>query len=771
MEQKNGFLLTAKGVDGRHGHELHFFGKGCDGPFELIFDQTSPVVFIPQNTQLPNQLKFKERKSVPLKSFQGEAVDALYFNKLSDIYQLRDNHSEIRTYEADVRPTERFLMERFIKGVVEFKGESRLENGVHVYRNPLIKAGTGLTEKLSTLSFDIETSRGNDLYSIGLHFCNRGKNIQEVFMVGEDQGTLDEGSLFYFPDEMSCYKAFEKRVQELDPDLFLGWHVVGFDMLFLEKKCASWGIEMRLGRKNSRVIVNKSQTGSQYFARIDGRVVIDGPPALRAAFFQFEDFKLDTVAHDLLGTRKDIESTGLEKVKEIERRFVEDKVSLAKYNLLDCTLVSEIINKIKLIDLLQERVRLSGLLMDRLAVSTAAFDFSMLPLVHRKGFVAPNTLDIIRGGSASGGHVLTPSSGLHDHVIVLDFKSLYPTIIRTFCIDPYSRLMADINPITTPAGIKFSKTEHLLPSFIKELMDAREDAKVLGNKPLSQAIKILMNSFYGVMGSGGCRFYHADLPSAITGTGQWLLRQAIDFIEGDGFHVVYGDTDSIFVKLPSGDRVFERGKSLAGRTNEYLKKQVSKNFGAESALEIEFEKYFRKIFFPILRSGNEAAKKKYTGIVMNEEKEQELSFSGMEFVRSDWTKLAKSFQYKIYEEFFAGESIEDTIRNTVKDLRDGKHDHELVYKKRLSKSIDEYTKSVPPHVKAALLAREAGFELDRNVYYVMTRRGPIPTELEHTDIDYNHYIDKQIRPIAEVVLTPLEMNFDNIVVGDQLSLF
>lgn len=771
MEQNNcGFLLTASGKDSGQGHALHFFGKADFGPFELVFTNERPVFFIDRKSEV-NLPAHIERKNVPLKTFRGEDVDALYFNKQSELYRFKDEQTGLRTFESDVRATERFLMERFIKGMVEFKGDYTVEDKVRVYRNPLIKSCTNKLTPLSTLSFDIETSRGSDLYSIAIHYSEFGKDIREVFMVGDGQGTINEAELSYYRDEKSCYLAFEQRVYDLDPDLILGWHVVGFDLVFLEKKCLRWGIEMKLGRKKRKVVITKSQNTSQYFARIDGRVVIDGPPIMRAAFYQFENFKLDTVAHELLGTRKEIESTGMEKVKEIERRFIEDKKALASYNILDCVLVTDIMKKTGMVSLLQTRVKLCGLLIDRLAVSTAAFDFFMLPQIHRKGYVAPNVIDISRDSGAAGGHVLTPKEGLHNHVIVLDFKSLYPTIIRTFNIDPYSRLKSDQDTLQTPAGIKFSKTHHILPEFIKTLMQEREYAKDVGDKYLSQAIKILMNSFYGVMGSSGSRFYHADLPTAITGTGQWLLREAIEFIEDDGFEVVYGDTDSVFVKLPNGERTVERGESLASRTNNHLKKTLAKHFKVESVLEMQFEKYFRKIFFPILRTGEGAAKKKYAGVVFDKEKGESLSFSGMEFVRSDWTKLAKKFQFKLYEEFFAGESIEDTLRQTVASLRNGEFDSELVYKKRLSKPLEEYTKSVPPHVKAARMAKEAGFSVDRDVYYVMTRQGPVPTSLDTTDPDYQHYIDKQIRPIAEVVLGPLGLSFDNVVIGDQLSLF
>ncbi len=776
MEQNEnfelGFLLTAHGEDVGSHHELHYFGRSLKGPFQLIFDREKPTLFIEREAKTPSLGFSFVRKPVGLKSFAGLEVDACYFDKQSDLFKFKDE-AGIRTYEADVRTTERFLMERFIKGMVEFTGAFTMEEGVRVFRNPQIrKSERNLDIPLSLLSFDIETSMGTDLFSIGIHYKSSGREVRRVYMVGQSQGEMEgiQGELFYFPDERSCYLQFERDVQELDPDVLLGWHVVGFDMAFLERKCQAWGHSLNLGRRKSKVSLSEKM-GGQQFARIKGRIVVDGPNAMRAAFYQFESWKLDAVANELLGTTKDINETGLAKVKEIEHRFHNDKPALAKYNLLDCILVTDIIEKTGLVKLMKTRVLLSGLLMDRQGVSTAAFDFFMLPLVHRKGLVAPNVLDIVRGLQATGGHVVQPVSGLKEHVLVFDFKSLYPSIMMTFFIDPYSRLKSEINPVRTPAGIDFSRTEHVLPSFISHLMQQRQKAKQLDDPYLSQAIKILMNSFYGVMGSPGSRFYHADLPTAITETGQWILRDTIEYFQNDGYEVVYGDTDSIFVKIPTGERFNEKGKAMAKKANEHLEKVLRKHFKVESKLEIEFETYYRKIFFPELRTGEGGAKKKYAGITVNTHGDEKLKFSGMEFVRSDWTKMAKEFQYQLFEKFFSGEDVTEIIKQTVDDLKDGKFDKKLIYKKRLSKKVEEYTKALPPHVKAAKLAREAGHQIDRDVFFVYTRRGPMPIELEHDDLDYQHYIDKQVRPIAEVVLHPLDLTFDNIITGNQLDFF
>lgn len=767
-----GFILSDNILDTSQGMELHYWVKSDEGPMKLVFTGEKAVFFVESDANLKSLSGF-ERKSLGLKSFNGAKVDGLYFNNFKSSLEGKDylRNNGIRTYESDIRPNDRFLMERFINGCIEFAGKVEVINGVKTLINPQVKKAE-IIPALSIMSLDIETSLKNDLYSIAIHQKSgelNGEEIKKVYMVGDLD---DQDGIEFFRDEKSLLIKFLADFPSYDPDLFVGWHVVGFDLKFLERKCDQYGLKLTLGRDGSAVRLNEKK-GVGWFADMAGRAIIDGPWSLKLAFYSFENFKLDTVAKEVLGGGKDIEATGSEKVEEIERRFHEDKLGLAKYNLLDCTLVLDIFDKLKLVDHLTKRVLYSGLLLDRLGMSTRAFDHLYLPLVHRKGYVAGNILDIQKDVSSLGGYVMDGEKGLHEHVVVLDFKSLYPTIIKTFKIDPLSRMKGDINPLTTVNGVQFSKTEHILPNIIENLLNLRKVAKSRNDSNLSQAVKILMNSFYGVMGSGGCRFYHADLPQSITQTGQWILKSSIEYIENHGHKVVYGDTDSLFIKLNfleigSKDKV---ANDLAEKINSFLTEKIKSRFGVESFLEMEYEKYYSKLFIPESRGGDKGAKKRYAGL-LDVGNATKLHFSGMEFVRSDWTKVAKNFQYTLFEKFFNDEKVEDFIKDYVQRLKDGEFNDLLVYKKRLSKPVNEYTKSNPPHVKAArMILEKRPKAFIKDVQYIMSRRGPIPLEFEPTDIDYQHYIDKQIAPLAQDVLKFMGYSFDDIVAGSQMTLF
>lgn len=759
------FILTGEWQDIRGKNQLRFVGTSDElGIVEMNFTN-NPVFFINNSSVITNLSAPYSRKEVDLKNFEENKVDVLYFNTQRDLKTASEelDGMGVKTFESDIDPSRRFLMERFINAQVQVEGAFTKKKNLTSFSNPKIEP-CEFTPKLLIASIDIETGQNNQLYSIAIHLSGKEEE-KKVFIVSEEKEKLPD-YIITFKNETELLQYFLKWFQEKDPDVIIGWHVIGFDLMFLERKCNELMIPFDIARAGGRVSLRQRKP-SGYFASVTGRIVIDGPVALRSSFFTFEDYRLETVAQEMLEEGKAI-SQDHDKVEEIERMFKEDKASLAEYNLKDAELVTNIFRKAGLIELSIRRAQLSGLLMDELGMMTAAFDHFFLPKLHRAGYVAPNVKDLQTSEHAAGGYVMDPVPGIYDDVIVLDFKSLYPSIIQTFKIDPYSNLKSSIDTIETLNGYKFSSTQHFLPEFIDQLIEQRNLAKKKKDKQLSQAIKILMNSFYGVMGSFGCRFYHPNLPTAITGTGQKLLIDSKTFLAEKGYEVIYGDTDSLFVKLKEGEgeRAEENGQRTANDLNKYWLEKIQKEYDLKSYLEIEFEKYYRKFVLTPARGSESGAKKRYAGLLSDNGKET-IEFVGMESVRSDWTRLAKEFQLELYNRIFNNAEIENWLREFVKKVKDGEYDDKLVYRKRLRKDVDEYTKNIPQHVKAARLLPAAS----GTVYYVITKRGPIPVELKHSDIDYDHYIDKQLKPIADSVLSLLGESFEGIVQSDQLSFF
>ena len=193
-----------------------------------------------------------------------------------------------------------------------------------------------------------------------------------------------------------------------------------------------------------------------------------------------------------------------------------------------------------------------------------------------------------------------------------------------------------------------------------------------------------------------------------------------------------------------------------------MKDYIRSQYYLESHLQLEFEKVYSQFIMPKLRGMDKGAKKRYAGLV-----DGKLEIVGMEAVRGDWTPLAKKFQEELLMRVFTHQKVDIFISQFVKDLKKGKYDALLVYKKSLRKPLKEYTKTTPPHVKAARLVK--GFK-GTVVRYVHTTEGVEPLELKKGEYNYEHYIEKQLKPIADSVLLFLGFKFDEVLSG-QKSLF
>ena len=359
-----------------------------------------------------------------------------------------------------------------------------------------------------------------------------------------------------------------------------------------------------------------------------------------------------------------------------------------------------------------------------------------------------------------GGHVLEPVPGLHSNVLTFDFRSLYPSIIRTFRIDPLGflgdhdspRARAVSDPIIAPNGAAFRRgvgdDRGIFPRILDDLFPRRAAAKARGDGIASQAIKILMNSFYGVLGTPACRFYEPAIANAITSFGRELLLWSKSELERMGHPVLYGDTDSLFVSAGEDDP--ERAKSLGATIVEHLNRELARHIHDRWGIEgrLELERLYLRLFLPRMRGALEGARKRYAGFV----EPGEVIFTGMEVVRRDWTPLAKTVQRELYSRLFRDEPVDEFLHDTVRRLRAGELDGELIYRKALRKTLDAYTSTTPPHVAAA---RKLRSRPGRIIDYSITTAGPEPAAEQQHPFDYEHYVERQIRPVAEPVLDVL----------------
>lgn len=748
-------------------------------------------------------------------TLRGEPVVQIEVALPSDVPPLRSRleRAGVPTFEADVRFALRGLIDRGIRGGVHIAGPERpgrcapAEGVDLIFDDPLLTpddeghgGSAAQAPPLRVLSLDLETDpRGARLLSAALSGCG----ADEVLLVVPPGRACPPGAL-PCADERQLLATLARRVRQLDPDILTGWNVIDFDLQVLARAAARLGQPLELGRARGALRVTQRGPSTAASASLPGRVVLDGIQLLRGAFIPMEEYSLDHVSRAVLGDGKLL--SGAHRAEEILALYEDDPAALCAYNLKDAQLVLAILDRLRLIDLSVARSRLTGMPLDRVAASVASVDFLYLAALHRRGVVAPSHDADAHGEATAGGHVLEPLPGLYRGVVSFDFKSLYPSLIRTFQIDPLGHARAEGDVVRAPSGAAFARAPGVLTEILDELFQRREAAKAAFDSVRSHAIKILMNSVYGVLGTPACRFYSAELANAITSFGKEVLLWTKARFEQDGRRVLYGDTDSLFVEL--GPRDDDDGdlqplaQALVRTVNQDLAAHLRAAYGVQSRLELELDRVYLRLLLPHLRGSATGARKRYAGLSVEDGRE-ELVLVGLEAVRRDWTQLARTVQRSLYERLFharesrGGAAVDNQpvaayLQHVVEELRAGRSDALLVYRKALRKPLHQYTASTPPHVAAARRAQAAagqdqgssqepareptGFGRRAGlISYVMTQAGPEPAEGPHAPIDYEHYVEKQLRPVAEPVLALLGLSFDALVQGGrpgrQLSLF
>ena len=786
VDLQQGFVLTRHWRDTPAGTEVEFWLATDAGPRRVRLPHQPSVAFIPAEQREAAERLLHDEKNVELRplallDFEHRPVLGLYCQQHGQLMRLETalTRAGVDVFEADVRPPERYLMERFITAPVLFSGTPDA-NGILL--NAQLKPDPNYRPKLRLVSLDIETTENGELYSIALEGCGE----RQVYMLGTANGddSIVDFDLEYCDSRTVILKKLNDWFALHDPDAIIGWNVVQFDLRILHEHARRLGVPLKIGRGGEEMQWREHGSRNHYFASAAGRLIIDGIESLRSATWSFPSFSLENVAQTLLGEGKAIDNP-YQRMDEINRMFAEDKPALAKYNLKDCELVTRIFAKTELLTFLLERASVTGLPADRSGGSVAAFTHLYMPLMHRQGFVAPN-LGTNPPQASPGGFVMDSQPGLYESVLVLDYKSLYPSIIRTFLIDPVGLIEGlqhpdDADSVPGFRGARFSRTRHCLPSIVSRVAEGRETAKREHNAPLSQALKIIMNAFYGVLGSSGCRFFDTRLASSITLRGHEIMLRTRKLIEEQGHAVIYGDTDSTFVWLRRAHGQEEAatiGHILVKHVNDWWREHVREEYGLESALELQFEIHYKRFLMPTIRGAEEGSKKRYAGLVTRADGTDEMVYKGLETVRTDWSLLARQFQQELYERIFQRKPYQDYVRDYVRKTLAGEFDDRLVYRKRLRRTLDDYERNVPPHVRAARLADEYNTQHGRPrqyqnggwISYVITLAGPEPLEVRRSTIDYDHYITRQLQPVADAILPFVDDDFSTLI-GGQLGLF
>ncbi|HSV55550.1 MAG TPA: DNA polymerase domain-containing protein, partial [Magnetospirillaceae bacterium] len=736
LSERYGFLVHAwTDIRGR----MLMAGRLTDGrSFAVVEDRVQPD-FLVRSSDARRAGEEASRAGVDAaivpsgrRTLRGEDCDRVIARNRGELRRLEDVFMDagIPIFEADVKAADRFLAERRIRGGVRIRGDARPGRFVdEVYRNPDLDAAE-VPADLRTIALDIETDvDSGSVLAVSL----AGSGLREILYLDEAAALfsqdlasparahrepspyeeIDDAGRPYlarpYGSEADLLDAMCARIRALDPDLLTGWNLVDFDLAHLARRCKVLLVPFRIGRTEDSADVRVLDRGRRHAAVIPGRQAVDGLRLARAAG-RFEDLSLGAVAMEVLGTGKAVENRGRAKIEELGRLRRENPAAFRRYCLADSELVLGILEKTGLLDLTLSRARLTGVGIDLAWTSIPAFERIYLDKLMSRGYAAAPKLEGRRVSGAAGGTILEPRPGLFRNVLVFDFRSLYPSIILTFNVDPLAFRLAEAQPraddIQAPNGARFCREPGILPGVIELYLAERLAALERGDETASYVYKILMNSFYGVLGADGCRYADTELAGAVTSYGRKWLHWVRDWFALRGYRVLYGDTDSAFVEsgLPESSSFTDLdalGRRLSPELNADLSRDVMTEYRLKSRLELKFEKVYSRFFIPPLRSrteGDEKGRAKgYAGLRLGPDG-GETEVKGMEAARRDGTALARELQVEILDLVFRDAPafrVESHVRKVLADLRTGLLDDRLVYRKALRRTASAYTKVEP----------------------------------------------------------------------------
>lgn len=635
--------------------------------------------------------------------------------------------------------------------------------------------GSGSPE-LSLMAFDIETVDEDGEQKIVM-LSMKSKDFERVLTYQDDEhyGKYVE----VLKDEKELLERFVKLMNEKKPDVLIGFNSDEFDMQVIQKRADKLKVSLALSRDGSELkFARRARTS---VARFKGLVHIDlfeFIDNILSNQMQTEMMTLDAISAELLGDKKiEIE---YEEILEAWRKG-KDLAKLAEYCLKDSELTLRLGEFV--LPQIRELSRLSG----QLLFDTSRMTFSQLVewYLSKKAYetntVIPNQpkwdeIQTRREFSPyEGGFVKEPLAGVHEGIAVMDFRSLYPSIIASFNISPETLNCPCKNRYVVP-GTKYwfcKKRKGFVSAAIKELIETRAATKKKmktvkkGTEEwdtldrIQFATKTVANATYGYFGFASSKWYCRECALSSAAFGRFYTKKVIDEAEKEGFTVIYADTDSMFVKA-EGD-LEKKVKSFLKRTNDIL----------PGIMELNLQGIYKRGIFMPRGVGPGTAKKRYALI----DAKGVLTIRGLERVRRDWSDIAKSTQEKVLDYILNKKDVNGAVKfvqGVIKHIKQGKIPlKELTLYEQLAKPLAEY-KAIGPHVAVARKMKERGrpigegmllmFVITKGKGSISDRAEPIE-DVDIKDVDVDYYIHNQIIPPALRVLTVMGVSEEQLLGG------
>jgi DNA polymerase I/DNA polymerase-2 len=587
-------------------------------------------------------------------------------------------------------------------------------------------------------------------------------------------------------NEKEMLERFEGIVNELDPDIICGYNSDMFDFEIIRERCDEYKLEMKISRDSATLrSVRRARISA---TMLNGRLHIDLFNFVNnviAPQLQGEILTLADVAQELIGETKDLLS-----LDDIIDFWKKDVDKLAEYCQNDSVLTKKLAEM--LLPQIFELSKVSGQMpfdSSRLTYGLLV-EWFLVRKANELGIISPNTphWNEIQARrelkSYKGGYVKEPKQGLHDNIAVFDFRSLYPSIIVSFNISPETLncKCCKNNGYKVPELNYYfcKKKEGFIPRQIKHLIKKRIEIKEkmkklkMGSdewKSLNEeqkAVKILTNATYGYLAYPGARWYSRECGESAAAFGRHYIKDTIAKAENYGFDVLYGDTDSLFVKLKQKDKIEKVADDFLEKINKSL----------PGIMELELQGIYMKGLFVPQRIGTYTAKKRYALI----DKYDNLVIRGLETVRRDWCDIARKLQHDVIRLILTGKEKEAIreVRETVKRIRERKIDlKDIIVTTQLGKSLEEY-RAIGPHVAVAKKLEKQGKEIREGMFlsFIITKgKGSISERAEPADkvtindYDIDYYLNNQIISVAMRVLQVLGYHEEDFMKKESLKKF
>ncbi len=826
---------------------LRFYGRDEGGSSVCCFvPNFEPYFYLKANVDVRDGLVKEFEEIVRVEEVQrfppvGYFRDPILMYRVvvsdpKDVPEIRDAVGEFgEVFETDILFRNRFMVDHGIGGMGWVQVEEEDACGVRVEGVSCDKCVVGRLAPINVvpnapfryLAFDIEclTSGGmpdpktSPVILISFSFKPAHRGLDSLVLVAKPaSGDGVEGCR----DEVELLRRFCEIVRDFDPDVIFGYNSNGFDFPYIVERVKHLGLDLKLdiGRDGRPVYYRRIGTTSRVSVR--GRIIADVLPIIRREF-SLKQYTLRNTAKELLKMEKHDLSI------EMMAEYWEDDSLLPvfiEYCRNDSHLAMEMMTRYRLLDKHIALARISGSLLQEILDSgqTAMIENILLGEYRANGRVVPprpsEKLSSRRkrmGEELKGGEVLEPEHGLLENIVILDYRSLYPSIMMAHNLCYTTEIKADEpdNPariITTPTGARFvsrNVQRGIVPKVLERLLEQRVEIKkqmksAAGADELHAldatqlALKILLNSFYGYSGYTRARLYSLNLANSVTSYGRENILHTKKLIEEElgscsygndskrvFLEVVYGDTDSVFVKLKTQDNhaisprpapleephISDIGLDEAGLVGEEIAQTVTSSL--EEPMELVFEAFARRAIF--------LAKKRYAIWVFEKSGnswEDGIKVKGMETVRRDWCELASDTLERVLELVLKKGNLEEAVkhvRGVIKDIRRlmVEHDPEIIKKlvitRRYTKKAESYHNK-QPHVTVVEKIRKRSGKVpeigDRVPFIITVGSGLLVERAEDAEyvmshnvpVDTEYYIHKQVLPPVERIFKSLGVN-------------